>query len=74
MGVDGTSLPLLAKLGRGDVLVAAIPVPMRIRPPSNYVWRSDPYRVNGTGDPLSLYSAVDFRLAYWTARHRRAAP
>jgi hypothetical protein len=71
IGVDGTPLPLAMELARGDEVVATVPVPMRIRPPSNFMWRSDPYRVNGAGDPLSLYPAVDFRLAYWMARHLR---
>lgn len=74
VGVDGTSLPLLAERGRGDVVVAAVPVPMRIRPPSNFAWRSDPYRVNTEGNALALYPAVDFRLAYWMARHLRVRP
>jgi hypothetical protein len=72
IGVDGTSLPLIAASGRGDTVVAAIPVPMRIRPPSNFMWRSDPYSVNGDGNPLALYPAVDFRLAYWMGRYLRA--
>ena len=69
---DGTELPLDTAAGRGDALVATIPVPMRIRPPSNYFWRSDPYRVNGDGDANALYPGVDFRLAYWMGRHLRA--
>lgn len=73
-GLDGTHLPLSLTLGRGDSVVATIPVPMRIRPPSNFMWRSDPYGVNGTGDPHAYYPAVDFRLAYWMARHLRTAP
>lgn len=71
VGVDGTALPLSAMLGRGDVVIASIPVPMRIRPPSNFMWRSNPYVVNGDGNPLAYYPAVDFRLAYWMARHLR---
>jgi hypothetical protein len=74
IGDDGTPLPLLADLARGDVVVSAIPVPMRIRPPSNFHWRSDPYRVNGEGNPNALYPGVDFRLAYWMARSLRSAP
>lgn len=65
-------LPLIAASGRGNTVVAAIPVPMRIRPPSNFVWRSDPYAVNGDGNPLALYPAVDFRLAYWMGHYLRA--
>ncbi|MEZ4389828.1 MAG: hypothetical protein R3A48_01935 [Polyangiales bacterium] len=71
-GDDGTELPLAATPGRGDELVAAVPVPMRIRPPSNYFWRSDPYRPNGDGAPRRLLPGVDFRLAYWMGRYLRA--
>lgn len=67
-GIDGTPLPLADSLGRGDIPVAAVPVPMRIRPPSNYFWRSNPYQVNGEGRGLELMPAVDFRVVYWGAR------
>lgn len=73
VGLDGTSLPLSMDPGRGDTLVATVPVPLSIRPPSNFYWRSNPYSVNGDGDALSLYPAVDFRLAYWMARYLRRA-
>ncbi len=69
---DGTVLPLSATAGRGDALVAAVPVPMRVRPVSNYHWRSDPYRPNGEGSPRRLLPGVDFRLAYWMGRYLRA--
>ncbi len=68
---DGTALTIDPMSGRGDAVVATTPVPMRIRPPSNYFWRSDPYRVNGEGDPNALYPGVDFRLAYWMGRFLR---
>jgi len=65
VAVDGTPLPLLGPVGWNDELVSAVPVPMRIRPPSNFYWRSNPYQVNGTGDPLQLLPANDFRFVYW---------
>ncbi|MBI5481349.1 MAG: hypothetical protein HY906_20995 [Deltaproteobacteria bacterium] len=65
---DGTRLDLLGYLGRGDTLVAVQPVPMRIRPPSNFYWRSNPYEPNGGGDTGRLLPAVDFRVAYWLGR------
>ena len=66
---DGTRLDLLGYVGRGDKLVSVQPVPMRVRPPSNFYWRSNPYEVNG--DPASgerLLPAVDFRAAYRLGR------
>ena len=66
--VDGSTITLLGPVGWNDELVAAAPVPMSIRPPSNYHWRSNPYRVNGGGSGDGLNPAVDFRLTYWMAR------
>jgi hypothetical protein len=69
--VDGTHIDVLGALGwKGDV-VAKAPVPMRLRPPSNYYWRSNPYQFNGGGDGSGLLPAVDFRVAYWTGRFTR---
>ncbi len=65
--VDGTKLTLLGYEGRGDTLVSLEPVPMRIRPHSNYYWRSNPYQVNG-GSDNGLLPAVDFRFVYWAGR------
>ena len=65
---DGTPLDLLGYVGRGDTLVAVQPVPMRVRPPSNFYWRSNPYEPNGGGDSGRLLPAVDFRAAYWLGR------
>lgn len=71
VGDDGTVLPISATSGRGDSVVTTVPVPMRIRPPSNYFWRSDPYRPNGGGAGRTLLPGVDLRLAYWMGRHLR---
>lgn len=68
---DGTTVDLLGYVGRGEDLVAAQPIPMRVRPPSNYFWRSNPYQPNGGGDGSRLLPAVDFRVAYWLARWTR---
>ncbi|MCC6216565.1 MAG: hypothetical protein IT376_17015 [Polyangiaceae bacterium] len=68
VGLDGTPLPLLAEPGRGGALVAAVPVPMRIRPPSNYTWRTNPYQPNGGGSGAGLLPSNDYRGAYWLGR------
>jgi hypothetical protein len=70
---DGTEVQLLDEQGRGGDLVSQQPVPMRVRPASNYHWRSNPYRVNNAADGSRLLSAADFRLAYWMARWIRRA-
>jgi hypothetical protein len=69
-GQDGTRFDLLGYVGRGGKLVADQPVPMRIRPPSNYHWRSNPYQVNSgsADDSPRLLPGVDFRFVYWLGR------
>lgn len=64
---DGTSAPLTVGRG-GDNYVSQLPVPKAIRRPSNYEWRSNPHDVNGGGDGSNLFSADDFRAAYWLGR------
>ncbi len=66
---DGTPLTLLGPVGWNDTWVSAEPVPMAIRPPSNYHWRSNPYQVNGEASGTQLYSGVDFRFVYWMGRY-----
>lgn len=65
---DGTRFELRGHIGHGDTLVADEPVPMRLRPSSNYYWRSNPYEVNGGGNENRLLPAYDFRVTYWMAR------
>jgi len=66
--VDGTHLDVLGHVGRNGDLITAQPVPMRVRPPSDFYWRSTPYMPNGGNDGPAMYPGVDFRLAYWSAR------
>jgi hypothetical protein len=70
---DGTVVAVLGEVGRNDSLVADRPVPMRVRPRSNYFWRSNPYAPNDAspGGGTVLYSGVDFRVAYWMGRWLR---
>ncbi len=66
---DGTQVELLGEVGWNQQLVAVQPIPMRVRPASNYHWRSNPYAPNGGGESgLTLLSSVDFRVAYWMGR------
>ncbi len=70
--VDGqTELDLMPLLGRGDKVVSVEVVPMSVRPPSNYFWRSNPYEVNGGSDGTRLLPAVDYLYAYWLGRWTR---
>jgi hypothetical protein len=71
LGDDNSEIVLLGNEGWGDTLVAASPIPMRIRPASNYFWRSNPYEPNGGGDGGRLLPASDFRMVYWLGRFLR---
>ena len=59
---------LLGNAGRGDKLVADAPIPMRVRPTSNFIWRTNPYEPNGGSADGRLVPGYDFRLAYWLGR------
>ncbi len=66
---DGvTELTILGPVGWNDEVIAAEPLPMALRPASNYYWRSNPYRVNDEASENLMYAGPDFRLAYWMGR------
>lgn len=67
IGLDGTPIRIADTLGRGGGFVAEMPVPIAIRPPSNFEHRSDPHRVNGGGGSR-LNPAGDMYTAYWMGR------
>jgi hypothetical protein len=68
-GLDGTTVLTLDDIAsRGGGLAATEPVPMGIRPGSNFEWRDDPRRVNGTAG-IRLNPGGDFRSAYWLGRY-----
>ncbi|RME26017.1 MAG: hypothetical protein D6806_06900 [Deltaproteobacteria bacterium] len=69
---DGqTHLTVLGEVGRNGDLIVAEPLPMRLRPVSNYYWRSNPYKPNGGNDGPGMYAGPDFRMVYWAARWLR---
>ncbi|MBW2699563.1 MAG: hypothetical protein JRF33_01980 [Deltaproteobacteria bacterium] len=65
---DGESYEVLGYVGRNGDLILSKPLPMSVRPPSNYYWRSNPYRPNGGSAGSGMFPGVDFRLAYWLGR------
>lgn len=71
LAVDGTTtLTLETARGHNDEVVATEVVPFAVRPPSNFEWRSNPYRVNG-GTTDALNPGSDFRFVYWAGRWLR---
>ena len=65
---DGTEVRVLGEVGWNEKLVVDKPVPMSVRPISNYYWRSPPYAPNGNSGENNLVPAVDFRVVYWMGR------
>lgn len=65
LAIDGvTTIELEADKGHGGSAVSKHILPWSIRPDSDFVWRSDPFGVNGTGSTM-LDSGGDFLAAYW---------
>jgi MYXO-CTERM domain-containing protein len=69
-GIDGTSLKIVST-GNGKA-AAADTVPMRIRPPNNFMLRSDPRALNGGGS-TRLNPGGELYCAYWLGRVLQAA-
>ncbi len=68
IAVDGeTPIAISPEAGRNGAIVAVDVLPKRLRPPSNYEWRSNPYVPNGGGGDR-LNPGGDFRGAYWLGR------
>jgi hypothetical protein len=70
VALDGTTEITLVEPG-SDLSVT--PLTKRLRPPSNFEWRSDPRSVNGGGG-VRLNPGGDFRSAYWMGRALLADP
>jgi len=68
---DGVHFTVLGCVGRNGDLITGEPIPMSLLGPSNYHWRSNPYKPNRDGDGSALLPSVDFRIAYWMGRWAR---
>jgi hypothetical protein len=70
VGIDGKTMLTLVPSGMAPAgaVVATKPLPMSIRPYSDFLWRSDPHDVNGTGLTNLLDPGGDFLAAYWLGR------
>ncbi|MCX7943303.1 MAG: hypothetical protein N2746_02185 [Deltaproteobacteria bacterium] len=69
--IDGTVVTVIGYKGRNGDLITEEPIPMRVRPPSNFHWRTNPYIPNGGGDGTRVLSGVDLRFAYYLGRYLR---
>ncbi len=62
------SLPRRLIPGRKWRPLARDLVPIELRTPSSYEWKSSPYRVDGTAHPGKEYTGLDYLSAYWVLR------
>jgi hypothetical protein len=66
--IDGTTIiEILDEKGHGDSMVSDEVLPKKLRPPSNFEWRSDPHDPNGGGAKM-INPGGDFLGAYWIGR------
>ncbi len=73
LAIDGaTPITLDSMTGHNGIVVATEPLPERLRPPTNFTWRDDPYQVNSDGGASNwLNPGGGFHAAYWMGRFLR---
>lgn len=74
LAVDGATLLTLDGTSNNGAPVADEALDPSIRPTSNYDARSNPFVVNGGGDPLRLNPGGDLLAAYWLLRWVESKP
>jgi uncharacterized protein (TIGR03437 family) len=50
------------------------PVPVPLRPPTDFLWQRDPFQLSGGGSGLIENAGVDYILPYWMARFYGVIP
>ncbi len=53
---------------------ACDPIPVDLRPPSDFVWQISPFQLTGGGSGVIENAGIDYILPYWMARYYRVAP
>ena len=48
---------------------ACQPVPVPLRPPTDFLWQRDPFQLTGGGDGFIEAPGIDYLLPYWMARY-----
>jgi uncharacterized protein (TIGR03437 family) len=48
---------------------ACDPVPVAMRPPTDFLWQRDPFQLSGGGSGLIESSGIDYILPYWMGRY-----
>jgi hypothetical protein len=57
----------IASCGSSDE--ACNPLPVAIRPPSDFLWQLDPYQLDGGGSGIIETAGIDYILPFWMARY-----
>ncbi len=53
----------------GSTDEACNPLPVAIRPPSDFLWQLDPYQLDGGGSGIIETAGIDYILPFWMARY-----
>lgn len=53
---------------------ACAPVPVPLRPPTDYLWQRSPFQLAGGGSGRVESAGIDYILPYWMARYYKVAP
>jgi hypothetical protein len=53
---------------------ACQPVPVPLRPPTDFVWQRNPFQLAGGGKGVVESAGIDYILPYWMARYYSVAP
>ncbi len=53
---------------------ACQPVPVPMRPPTDFLWQRDPFQLAGGGSGVIESSGIDYILPYWMARYYGVSP
>lgn len=48
---------------------ACQPVPVALRPPTDFLWQRDPFQLSGGGSGIIENNQIDYILPYWMARY-----
>jgi uncharacterized protein (TIGR03437 family) len=56
-------------LSCGSTDEACQPVPVPLRPTTDFLWQRDPFELTGTGDGTIESAGIDYILPYWMARY-----
>ncbi len=49
--------------------LACSPIPVDLRPPTDFLWQRSPFQLSGGGDGFIETSGIDYILPYWMARY-----